>query len=756
MRFQIDTFEEEKRALEETLFNNANGYLGIRGNSEEIDSKTVGSIRGAYINGVYDIKDLKYSEKLFGFPETEQTLVNLIDAQGISTYINGTKLYIKEDNCITYSHYLDMQKGISKREIQLMDEDGHIFKLEICRMTSFKMLALFTIEYKIKSVNYAGKIRIESTMKSDVTNYYNPTDPRVAQESDTYLYEKEIGISNGNSYMFCETGRSEIKVGCGSFCETKIPQTFLETKHCLTTIMEQDIKIGEELSLIKYVTYQDERRQIDPFKSTMLCLEEAKEKGVSYYYKQQEMYLTKEWSEIGLQIKGNSFFEECLYYSLYQLMQGTGLDGISGVAAKALSGEGYEGHYFWDMEIYIFPVFLSVFPNKAKQLLHFRYYMLEQARAHAKEMGHEKGVLFAWRTITGGECSSYYPSGSAQYHINGDIAYAFMQYYLATNDIEYMVEEGAELLIETARLWMDVGHFINDTYRIDCVTGPDEYTCIINNNYYTNTVAKRNLEDAVIICKKLREIGSFEEVREKTKISLEEEAGFTKAAKYMYLPFDLQNKMAAQDDTFLQKKEWDIKSIPNENFPLLLHYHPLYIYRHKICKQADTVLAQLLFDIEPDEEVMNHTFDYYEAITTHDSSLSACAYGTQAARLKKAEKALYYFKKNLTLDISDSHHNSDMGIHTANMGGSYLMLLRGFAGVKMSLEGLEIAPIALKETESYSFRIKYQGKTIQLEVGQEDFTVTVYEDELPIKIYESVHLLKGENRFRLMDGKKMR
>ena len=185
--------------------------------------------------------------------------------------------------------------------------------------------------------------------------------------------------------------------------------------------------------------------------------------------------------------------QEGIRFNLYQLLQSVGKDPVSNIAAKGLSGEGYEGHYFWDTEIYMFPVFLMTNPEIAKNLLLHRYSILDSARARAKELGHKKGALFPWRTITGPESSAFFPAGTAQYHISADIAYSYIQYYLVTKDEAFLKDYMAEVLFETARLWADTGHMQDDQFRIDSVTGPDEYTCVVNNNYYTNVMAKHNL-----------------------------------------------------------------------------------------------------------------------------------------------------------------------------------------------------------------------------------------------------------------------
>ena len=244
--------------------------------------------------------------------------------------------------------------------------------------------------------------------------------------------------------------------------------------------------------------------------------------------------------------------------------------------------------------MYELPFFALTNREQAKNLLSYRYQILPKAREHAKIYGHKKGALFAWRTITGEECSGYYPSGSAQYHLNGDIAFAVVNYYLLTGDLDFMAEKGAEILFETARLWMDLGCWANGSFHLNCVTGPDEYTCCVNDNYYTNAGAKYNLYWAAKMWELLGAAGKLDDVAKRLELTESEIEEFKKAEAGMTLLYDEKTGINPQDDAFLQKPVWDFAGTPAENHPLLLHYHPLCLNRFQVCKQADTVLAHFV------------------------------------------------------------------------------------------------------------------------------------------------------------------
>jgi len=379
----------------------------------------------------------------------------------------------------------------------------------------------------------------------------------------------------------------------------------------------------------------------------------------------------------------------------------------------------------------------------AKKLLEYRYTTLDLARENARIMGHKKGALYPWRTIMGRECSGYFPSGSAQYHINGDIVYSIIAYYLATKDLKFIQEKGAEIILETARLWMDVGCFHEGKFHINGVTGPDEYTCIVNNNYYTNLVARYNLIWSVKIYDLLKPYADFLELKERLGISEDEILDFQKAADNMYLPYDNRLKINPQDDSFLKKRKWDLKSIPRDQFPLLLHYHPLHLYRHQICKQADTVMAHFILEDAQSEETMLHSFQFYEKITTHDSSLSYCIFSIMAARLGMVDKAIYYYEKAADLDLTDRHRNTDDGIHVANMGGTCMAIIYGFGGFRLKEQGISLSPVLPSKWRGYRFKISFEGSRILVRVTTDGCMLCLESGEpKEITVYGNPYLLR--------------
>ena len=414
-------------------------------------------------------------------------------------------------------------------------------------------------------------------------------------------------------------------------------------------------------------------------------------------------------------------FQQGVRFSQFHLLQSIGRDGKTSIAAKGLTGEGYGGHYFWDAETYALPFYLYTKPEIARNMLEYRYSILDKSRARAREMSHDKGALYAWRTIAGEECSAYFPAGTAGYHINADIAYATKQYYEATADHEFMLQMGAEMVMETARIWLGIGAYIkrkNNQFCINEVTGPDEYTAMVDNNLYTNAMAQMHLSFAAEIAAKLKKEYPAEFARISKLIDLadDEPAQWTRAAQAMYLPYDQELGVHPQDDTFLNKKIWDFAEMARPSYDLPLHYHYLVIYRHQVCKQADVVLADFLLGNKFSAEDKKRNYDYYEAITTHDSSLSHCTFSIMASEVGYSDKAYQYFMKTARGDLDNLAGNTSYGVHIAAMAGAWMSVVFGFGGMRTYDGKLQFKPYLPDKWKHYSFRTYFQSQLLLVEV----------------------------------------
>lgn len=742
-------FSEKVCSLNETIFHNANGYIGVRGCLEEGVPEEWDTMRGMYINGFYDIIPMKQAESLCNFVEEKQTMLNVADTQTIYLRIDGGKFALNEGTVVKNSRILNMEEGYTAREIVWRSPNGKEVSIYIKRMTSFEELSLFSIEYRVTPLNFEGEIAFSSYHISEVFNYCDPNDPRLAAESEQYLCPRKVAVEDGISLAVSETAKS-----CLAMCSV-VAHTLAAKKQVECSVRQEGNTAvfegkavaakGETVILTKYTVLTDSVREGNPEAAAREKMSRILEKGLSYYYKKQKEYLDAFWHQTEMEIDGDDAMNRAVSFNMYQLLQSAARDSHCNIAAKGLSGEGYEGHYFWDTEMFMMPFFILTNPELAKLLISYRYDILDAARENARLLGHKKGALYPWRTITGAECSGYYPAGTAQYHIDGDIAYAIVSYYLTTGDMDFIVEKGAEIVIETARLWMDVGNYSGERFVINDVTGPDEYTCMVNNNYYTNCCAKYNLNWAVKFYHKMKEQGCAQELENKIGISGEEIARMKRAADAMYLPYDEKLGINPQDDSFFSKPVWDIEGTPKDKFPLLLHYHPLCLYRYQVCKQADTILSYFLFEDEQPLSVMKRSYEYYEKITTHDSSLSTCVFSIVASRLGMKEKGYRYFGDSAKLDLENTHNNTKDGIHTANMGGCYMAIVNGFAGLRITEQGISLAPFLPEPWKGYTFKLRYRRNLLKISVKEDVVEVTLEEGSgTEVVIYGEKYCLGDE------------
>ncbi|MDO4811865.1 MAG: glycosyl hydrolase family 65 protein [Eubacteriales bacterium] len=736
--------DEKTLRLQETLFHNANGYIGVRGTWEEGVPSGYDTMRGTYLNGFYDVIPCKQSESLYGLIEEKDTMLNVADTQTVCITVDNE---VYDPFCGEVLHCertLDMEAGITERTMRWRSEQGRVLTVTFRRMASFQRKNLFVMECDIRPED-GGRVEVTSYHKGLVKNYANPKDPRLAADSGILLQAAGHSRIGEDTYLLSHTAKSDLAV-CTAVRHAfpgSADISYDAQSHSYIAQYATTLRKGENLRFVKYTIAVDSRHAEDPIAAAKKLVANDCV-ALAGLYAEQWRYLENFWHNAEMEIDADDESNLAMAFNQYQLLQSCGSDGLSYVASKGLSGEGYEGHYFWDTEIYVLPFLTYTNPALARKLLRYRYKILPLARENAKILGHSKGALYPWRTISGRECSGFFPAGTAQYHINGDIACAVVRYYLATLDQDYLIEEGAEILLETARLWLDVGNWNDGCFMIHGVTGPDEYSCIVNNNYYTNSCARYNLRWAA----RLPELcgDAWNDIAAKLHVAEAEIDTFCKAAQGMYLPYDEKLGIHAQDDAFLKKPLWDMAATPADHYPLLLHYHPLTLYRHQVCKQADTILAYLLFDGGEDRDTMRRTFAYYEKITTHDSSLSQCIFSIVASKLGLYDKAWDYFGESLCIDLRNTHGNTGDGIHTANMGGSYMMVVNGFAGMEVTESGLSFAPFVPKAWRGYRFRICLRESLLEVHATHGKCTVRLIDgNSIAFRIYGREVYLSEEN-----------
>jgi trehalose/maltose hydrolase-like predicted phosphorylase len=734
------SFDPATNFLHETLFALGNGYIGLRGCHEEGYSGPAGtSLDGTYLNGFYESEAIAYPEAAFGFAKTNQFMLNVPNAKGIELFVGDERFDLMRGTLDHYDRTLDFRTGVLERRVEWTSPSGRSVSVVSRRLVSFAHKHLFAIDYAITPLNFSGQLRLVSLIDGAVRNQEAGDDPRVGSAvSGPALHLESVDQAGTFSSITQRTHNSGFTLVSAidnlMFCGGAVAPTPFQDGQRAGQVFEVEAGAGQTVRLTKYGAYYSSR----DYEAGQLpalarqALAEAKADGFEALCESQQRYLDHFWQHADVEIAGDDALQQGMHFNQFHLLQSVGRDGKTNIAAKGVTGEGYEGHYFWDTEIYIFPFFLYSKPEIARKLLDYRYAGLEQARARARQLSHAKGALYPWRTIAGEECSAYFPAGTAQYHINADIAYSIKLYYEATGDLDYMAQAGAEIVLETARIWLGIGSYDRaGRFCINEVTGPDEYTALVNNNYYTNAMAQMHLRFAAEIVDTLRTRRAADFARIATATGFDEcEPGeWLRAAGRMALPYDAALGIHEQDDSFLSKKAWDFAGTPKENYPLLLNYHPLVIYRHQVCKQADVVLALLLLSEQFTLDDKKRDFDYYEAVTTHDSSLSSCIFSIIASEVGYAGKAYDYFMETARLDLDDTHGNTHYGVHTAAMAGTWMGVAYGFAGMRVTDGALRFAPTLPAQWRHYRFKIHMRGALLQVRVDGSSAEYSLLEGE---------------------------
>lgn len=746
-----ERLEPAELGQKESVFTLGNGSLGFRGDFEE---GYPGATEGIYINGFYETSPIRYGEIAYGYARNGQTMLNLANAKRVRIFLDEEEVCLARGEVQKYRRALCMRSGTLTREFEWRSPQGRKVHVRFERMVSLSMGDVGYICCEIEPLEGVKRLRIESAIDAQTANQSSGGDPRVGSCVErNALRTLKREAEEDRCLLVQATGNSALAYACAvrNHVEANVPVEAAWHSSGDEACCVYSCEAGRFI-LEKWIAYAHGATGEASALARRAQAQAARacKAGAAYLRQTQCLCLEKFWQNVGLELEGDAALLQGLRFSLFQVFQSVGRDGKTNASSKGLSGEGYEGHYFWDTETYIFPFCLYTMPDIARALLSYRYSILPQARARARELGHSTGALFPWRTINGEECSAYYPAGTAQYHINADIANAVVQYARVTADEAFMWECGVEILIETARLWLDLGFYSDEKGGLFCiegVTGPDEYNVLVNNNCYTNLMAAMNMEQAAqwVAAMEQRVPERAERLFARIGLQREEPVLWRAAAGHMYLPYDEKKGIYLQDDAFCERLPWPIETIPKEHFPLLLHYHPLVIYRHQVCKQADLILALFLrgecFTLEQKRKI----FDFYEPLTTHDSSLSKAVFSIVANEVGYREKAYRFFEGAARLDLEDGQGNSRDGLHMANMAGTWLSIVYGFAGMREKEQTLSFRPALPDAWKKLAFCVCFRGRRLQVSL-EKNKTVYQLTEGLDLTI-----LHHGE-RLRLIEG----
>jgi alpha,alpha-trehalose phosphorylase len=685
---EIDGLDPANEAWAGTVLALANGVIGVRGTIEERahDAATT------FLAHAFEVSPIHYHERFAGFAESTDTRVPVAEPLGIDMDVDGAPIDFRAAELLDCRRRLDLRSASLTRSSRWRLAGGRVLHVEAVRLVPLRGEAILARRITAR-LDDGRPVTIRPRIEPASQAAGQADDPRIGVQLASSGFATE---SAGNALVQRLAG-SGIGVACAQRVGVASGQCDIFTAYAA----------GHEPAalLASRAAELAERVEREGFDRLTAAERDAMEAF---------------WSRAALGTDDQRT-SGALRLNLFHLFRSAGRDGLSSAAAKGLTGEGYEGHYFWDTEAFMLPVLAVLAPEIARAMLEYRYRTLPEAVENARALNHERGALYAWRTIRGRECSAHYPSSSAEYHVNAAIGFAIGMYDLATGDTEFLVSMGAEMLVETSRLWLSLGSWSERTgeFCINGVTGPDEYTALIDNNWYTNRMVQKQLR---LTCDVVRRVAAADparwaEIAPRIGFEDAELDAFTRAADAMRLPYDAELDLDAQDDSFLKKPRWDLAGTPREKFPLLLHYHPMTLYRHQVAKQADLVLGLVLAGEDVPLDRKRRDFDHYESVTAHDSTLSASTFSILASEVGRADMALRFFRDATFVDAEDLHGNASHGVHMASMAGSWLALVWGFGGFRPTGAVPDFAPVLPRGWRGYRFGLLWRGAELRVEVG---------------------------------------
>jgi alpha,alpha-trehalose phosphorylase len=747
-------FDERWMGNAETVFALSNGFIGIRGLFDEARPAVES---GSFLNGFHETWPIVHAEQAYGFARTGQTIVNVPDVTIMKVYVDDEPFHLPSARVVAYRRWLDLREGVLRREVVWSTPAGKHVTIRSSRMVSLEHRHLGAMTMEVETDVDAPVVissQVLNRQDSRALDEVRPTnhDPRRAR----YFMER---VLNARSHVAedlriitgYQTTNSRMTMSVGIdhrvTTDNDVRTSTTWSEDLGKVLISIDARAGVPTRIEKLFTYHTSRHvpAVELVDRGVRSLERALEVGAAGLEEGQRQELDDFWSRADIEVEGPERVQQAVRWNLFQLHQASARAETTGIPAKGLTGQAYEGHYFWDTEIYVAPFLTYTEPRIMRNLLRFRHAMLPQARDRAAELS-ERGALFPWRTINGEEASSYYAAGTAQYHIDADIAYAIKRYVEVRGHRDVLLDIGADILIGTARMWAGLGFMSPEDgrFHIHGVTGPDEYTTVVNDNAFTNLMARQNLRFAAEVVRWLEAEHPADHRRIAAELDLtpDEADVWDRCAESMYVPFDPERGIHPQDANFLEREVWDFAATPADHYPLLLHYHPLVIYRHQVIKQADVVLAMFLLGDEFTIEQKRRNFDYYDRLTTGDSSLSACVQATLAAEIGYEAKAVEYFRYALLMDLADVSGNTVDGVHVASTGGVWMALVQGFAGMRDHGGRMTFDPRLPTRWRRLAFTLRFQDRVLKvvLTPGRLELTVTDG-DALEVSVRGSARVL---------------
>ncbi|MDP8953452.1 MAG: family 65 glycosyl hydrolase [Actinomycetota bacterium] len=701
-------------AQTESIFALSNGHIGLRGNLDEGEPHAV---PGTYLSGFFEAVPLPYAESGYGYPEEGQSLIDVTNGKLVRLLVDDEPFDVRYGTLSHHERVLDLRAGVLRRNVEWTSPAGQSIKVTSTRLVSFVQRAIVAICYEVEPVGESARIVVQSSLVANEPVAEPTDDPRAAAALRAPLLAEHHAHHGLKAALGHRTRRSGLRLGAALDHLVDGPATTVTTAESegdlARVTVSTELAPGETLKVVKLLAYGWSSRRSMPALRDQVDAALAAAKRTGWYGLQasQRKYLDDMWARADVEIDGDEQLQQAVRFALFQVVQAGARTEERAIPAKGLTGRGYDGHSFWDMETYTLPVLTYTAPEAARDALRWRHSTLELAQARAREL-RLRGATFPWRTIRGEECSGYWPAGTAAFHVNADVADAVRRYVMATGDAEFERGPGFDLLVETARLWRSLGHHdAEGCFRIDGVTGPDEYSALADNNVFTNLMAARNLDAAADVATR------YPERADDRGVDQAEIASWQRAAKAMVIPFDEKLGVTAQSEGFTRYRRWDFEATETGKYPLLLHYPYYLLYSSQVVKQADLVFALYACGDQFDAEQKRRDFDYYEPITVRDSSLSACIQAIVAAEVGHLDLAFDYFRETALVDLRDIAGNTADGLHLASLAGAWLVAVAGFGGLRDHGDTLAFSPRLPPRITRMCIRLLYRGRRLRIDVG---------------------------------------
>jgi alpha,alpha-trehalose phosphorylase len=697
----------------ESTFALSNGHLGLRGTFEEGEPRV---LPGTYLNGFYEQRRLPHAETAYGYPEASETIVNVTDGKIIRLLVADEPLDLRYGTAVQHDRVLDFRSGTLRRHTVWESPAGRRVRITTERLVSFTQRAVAAIRYEVEPLDGQLQIVLQSDLLANEPIEARTGDPRLAAALEAPLIADFAAASGYRAVLAHHTRASGLRVAAGMDHELDVPDSLRTDIHAEGDLARltaaADVPRGGRFRLTKLLAYGWSSQRSTPALRAQVdaALAGALQTGWQGLLAEQRAYLDDFWNVADIELDGDAELQQALRFALFHVLQAGARGESRAIPAKGLTGPGYDGHAFWDTETFVLPLLTYTVPEAARDALRWRHSILDTARERAQVLG-QRGAAFPWRTISGKECSGYWPAGTAAFHINADIADATARYLAATGDAEFEAACGVELLVETARLWASLGHHdVHGGFRIDGVTGPDEYSAIADNNVFTNLMAQRNLREAAAACER------HPDQAHALGVDIDEIARWRTAAEHMTVPYDEVLGVHPQAEEYTEHAVWDFDHTPPEHYPLLLHYPYFDLYRKQVVKQADLVLAMHLRGDAFTEEQKVRNMAYYEPLTVRDSSLSACTQAVVVAEVGHLELAYDYLAETALIDLQDLHDNVGNGLHIASLAGAWMAVVAGFGGMRDHGGRLTFAPRLPPALTRLAFRMCFASSRLAVEV----------------------------------------